>query len=91
MFYGYGEDAILEVKRKVIEAIRDLECAEDTVLTRTASTVETIEGDEALPYIRVCGTEQAELDEILNAFHLAKLGEDVETLLLAGFDSIPGE
>lgn len=74
------------IKTKIHQVIRDLGMAEEGVITIHNTTVERCDGtDRPAPYLRVCGSDDAEIQTIIEALIECKIGVDCESLTLDDF------
>ena len=85
--HGFSGDQAI-CKRDVIAAILEsIGLDDDAVITVVPSTVTTADRKRRRPqpFIRICGTSQGEIDDIIAAMQTAGLQLDTEWLVLGGF------
>lgn len=82
---GFQVNAAM-VKMAIDAIMKEIGLEKEAITTIIDSTPESCESEPKLmPFIRVCASDVADIDKIVQAFKAKKLGIDVETLLLHSF------
>ncbi len=86
MICGYEPHKAGELKGRIQSVMKALGLEEDAVTSIVQMEVESCDGlNTPVPYLRVCSTDEDQIQKIIRALKLAGLKEDLEYLVLTGF------
>ncbi len=86
MICGFPTAQADTLKVKIDQVMSDLGLGGDAVTSITKMYAESCNGERIpMPYLRICSTDGYEIRRIIETLKNAKLGVDVEWLVLGGF------
>ena len=86
MICGFPTAQADTLKVKIDQVLSGLGLDGDAVTSITEMCAESCDGKRIpMPYLRICSTDEYEIRRIIEALKNAKLGIDVEWLVLGGF------
>lgn len=83
---GFPSETADDLKGKIDATAQELNLGGDAITSIIEMKAEYCDGKRTLgPYLRICSTDATEITNIIKALKEAKIGIDIEWLVLNGF------